>query len=214
MKLDFKKSFDTYQARRGEFRTLDVPALRYLAVDGHGDPNTATEYADAISAIYPVSYKLKFASKTELGRDYVVPPLEALWWSGDMDAFTVARDKSQWDWTVMIMIPEWIPDDMVDEAVTATARSKRGASVDKVHVLSLAEGRCIQTLHVGSYDDEADVLAHLHHEVIPSAGLQMTGKHHEIYLNDARRGDPQRLRTILRQPVRPSSPDGRSSPRL
>lgn len=201
MKVDFKKSLDSYQARHHEFRVLDVPSLHYLTVDGHGDPNTASEYADALAALYPVAYAIKFASKLELGRDYVVPPLEALWWASDMDLFTSARDKSRWDWTAMLMVPDWITSEMVDDAIAKTAAKKPSASLDRVRLTRLDEGRCVQTLHIGPYDDEAEVLAELHHDVIPNAGLTMTGKHHEIYLSDARRVAPAKLRTILRQPV-------------
>lgn len=201
MKVDFKKSLDSYRARHLEFRVLDVPSLQYLMVDGHGDPNTASEYADAIGALYPIAYKIKFASKQELGRDYVVPPLEALWWASDMDVFTAARDKSQWDWTAMIMVPDWITSDMFDDAVAKAAAKNRSTSLDGVRFERLDEGCCVQTLHIGSYDDEAEVLAELHQEFIPNAGLRMTGKHHEIYLSDARKVEAAKLRTILRQPV-------------
>ncbi|MGW8437694.1 hypothetical protein ACWGKS_21305 [Nocardiopsis sp. NPDC055879] len=95
-KTDFKKTFDGYRARRDRFRILDLPDLSYLMVDGHGDPNTSPAFAEAIEALYPVAYKLKFASKRDLERDYVVPPLEGLWWAEDMDAFTTERDKSRW----------------------------------------------------------------------------------------------------------------------
>ncbi|MBB3037879.1 GyrI-like domain-containing protein [Hoyosella altamirensis] len=201
MKTDFKKALDSYKARHHKFRIVDVPPLQYLMADGHGDPNTATEYADAIAALYPVAYKLKFASKQELGRDYVVMPLEALWWAADMDAFTVERDKSQWDWTVMIMVPDWITRDMFNTAVARVATSSRPISLDKVRLETLREGKCVQTLHVGSYDDETEILSEMHHEFIPHSGLRMTGKHHEIYFSDFRKVAPSKLRTILRQPV-------------
>jgi hypothetical protein len=201
MKTDFKKTLDSYKARRGEFRIIDVAPLQYLMVDGHGDPNTVKEYSDAIGALYPIAYKLKFASKQDLGRDYVVMPLEALWWASDMDSFTTNRDKSQWNWTAMIMVPDWINRDMFDAAVAAVAAKDRPASLDKVRMDTLREGRCVQTLHIGSYDDETAILAKLHHEYIPNAGLRMTGKHHEIYLSDSRRVEPSKLRTILRQAV-------------
>jgi hypothetical protein len=201
VKVDFKKELDAYGARHREFRIIDVPPLQYLMVDGHGDPNTAKEYADALAALYPVAYKLKFASKQQLGRDYVVMPLEALWWASDMDVFTSVRDKSQWDWTAMIMVPDWITDAMFDLAIAAIAQKDRPPSLDKVRLQTLHEGRCVQTLHVGSYDDEAAVLATMHDAVIPNAGLQLAGKHHEIYLSDPRRVEPAKLRTILRQPV-------------
>lgn len=201
MKTDLKKSLDSYRARVGELRVLDVPPTAYLMVDGHGDPSSAPEYVDAIAALYPVAYKTKFASAHELDRDYVVPPLEGLWWAADMEAFTSARDKSQWDWTLMIMVPDWVPPEMVDAAITAAGAKDRPRSLDKIRLEVLEEGTVVQTLHVGPYDAEGEVLADLHHRFIPEQGLRMSGKHHEIYLSDARRVAPERLRTILRQPV-------------
>jgi hypothetical protein len=193
-KTDFKKTLDAYRAQRGRFRTIDVPDMRYLMADGHGDPNSSPAFTAAVEALYPVAYKLKFASKRDLGRDYVVPPLEGLWWAEDMDAFTTARDKSQWDWTLMLMVPDWI-----DQAMFTAAVERTGAK--GVRLQTLSEGRCVQTLHVGSFDDEATVLARLHHEFIPGNGLRMAGTHHEIYLSDFRRVAPDKQRTILRQPV-------------
>jgi hypothetical protein len=200
-KTDFKKTLDAYRAKRGEFRIVQVPDLRYLMIDGQGDPNTPA-FAAAVEALYPVAYKLKFASKRDLGRDYVVMPLEGLWWAEDMDAFTSARDKSRWDWTLMIMVPDW-----TDEAVFAAAVDRVGAGnaparLGDVRLDTLSEGRCAQTLHVGPFDEEADVLARMHHEFIPAQGLGLAGRHHEIYLSDLRRTAPEKLRTILRQPVR------------
>src|SRR5690348_2680379 len=101
-KIDLKRTLDTYRARRGELRIIEVPVMQYLMIDGRGDPNTSPAFAAAIEALYPVAYKVKFASKADLGRDYVVPPLEGLWWADDMDAFTLRRDKDRWNWTVMI----------------------------------------------------------------------------------------------------------------
>lgn len=203
MKRDFKKEFDSYDARPGEFRFLDVPPLQYLMVDGEGDPNTSPAYADALATLYPLAYALKFTSKRELDRDYVVMPLEALWWASDMASFTSARDKSRWSWTVMIMAPDWITAEMLDVASEATARKQPTAQLDRVRLETLSEGHCVQTLHVGSYDDEGPVLARMHEEVIPGAGMRPEGKHHEIYLSDARRVEPAKLRTILRQPISP-----------
>lgn len=199
-KVDFKKEYDEYAAKPGEFRVVDVRPMQYLMVDGHGDPNTSPDYAEAIEALYPAAYTLKFASK-QLGRDYVVPPLEALWWADDMATFTTARDKSQWDWTVMIMVPEWITREMYDAAVAQLVRKGPPAALDKVRLDALEEGRCVQTLHLGPYDEETAVLQEMHDEFIPGAGLTMSGRHHEIYLSDSRRVAPAKLRTILRQPV-------------
>jgi hypothetical protein len=204
-KTDFRKEIDAYRARRGEFRVVDVPDLRYLMIDGHGDPNTGA-FAEAAAALYPLAYRLKFASRRALKRDYVVMPLEGLWWAADMDWFTAARDKSRWDWTLMIMVPDWIDQDMVAEAaeLIRAAKAEAPGRLADVRLGALSEGRCVQTLHVGPYDDEAAVLARMHHEVVPAHGLRLSGKHHEIYLSDARRTAPAKLRTILRQPVVPT----------
>ncbi|GAB3578051.1 GyrI-like domain-containing protein [Leifsonia lichenia] len=195
MKADLKKEVTGYAATRGRFDIVTVPARRYLMVDGRGDPNTAPEYAAALAALYPLAYKLKFFSKNELGRDYGVMPLEGLWWADDLDAFTRARDKTQWQWTMLNLVPDWIADEHI-----AVARAAAPGS-EAVRIGTLDEGLCVQTLHVGSYDDEAPILDALHTSFIPQNGLRMTGKHHEIYLSDARRTAPEKLRTILRQPV-------------
>ncbi|MBF6349744.1 MULTISPECIES: GyrI-like domain-containing protein [Nocardia] len=214
-KLDFKRTLDAYQAERGRFRVVEVPDLQYLMIDGHGDPNTAPEFTAAVESLYPVAYKLKFASKRGLGRDYVVMPLEGLWWAEDMDSFTAARDKARWDWTLMIMVPDWIDREMFTAAVEQAGAKNRPARLDDVRLESLSEGRCVQTLHIGSFDDEAEVLARMHQEFIPDNGLRMAGRHHEIYLSDFRKVAPEKLRTILRQPVddSPSPPtDPKSGP--
>lgn len=200
-KVDLKKSIAAYTAPRGSFEIVDVPPLRYLMVDGHGDPNSAPEYGDAVAAVFGVAYKVKFLSKAELGEDYVVMPLEGLWWSDDMATFTTARDKSRWSWTMMSLVPDWISAEHVESAREAVAAKGGSPAIARLRLEELAEGRCVQTLHVGSYDDEAPVLDELHHRFIPGAGLRMRGLHHEIYLTDPRRTAPGRLRTILRQPV-------------
>lgn len=197
-KVDPKKDIPSYRARSGVFEIVDVPPMRYLMIDGDGDPNTAESYRASLQTLYPVAYKLKFLSKRELGRDYVVPPLEALWWADDMTSFTTAREKARWRWTVMILVPEWISDDLVERAHRQAADAPLIADL---RTETLVEGRCVQTLHIGSYDDEAPVLARMHEEFIPGQGLRMTGRHHEIYLSDPRRTDPVKLRTVLRQPV-------------
>ncbi|MCR6712176.1 MAG: GyrI-like domain-containing protein [Demequina sp.] len=191
--IDFKKTSDSYQAKHGAFRILEVPPMQYLMVDGHGDPNTSPEYAAAIQALYPVAYKLKFASKKQLGLDYVAPPLEGLWWADDMSAFA-SGDKSAWDWTAMIMTPDWITAEMFEDA-------RESAQAGRVRLETLGEGRAVQTLHVGPYDAEGPVLARMHDDFIPANGLMMTGTHHEIYLSDPRRVAADKLRTILRQPA-------------
>lgn len=200
MKVDLKKEIASYRARHGEIEILQVPALQYLMIDGHGDPNTSQAYADALASIYPLAYKLKFLSKRELDRDYVVAPLEALWWADDMASFTSGRDKSAWDWTMMLLVPNWLEAQHVKDAREAAAAGDPPA-LDQVRLEVLDEGLCVQTLHIGSYDDEGPVLQQMHEGFIPEHGLRMAGKHHEVYLSDVRRTAPERLKTILRQPV-------------
>lgn len=205
MKTDLKKEIPTYKAAKGRFEIIRVPSMQFLMLDGHGDPNTSTAYADALATLYPVAYSLKFHSKKQLDRDYVVPPLEALWWSDDMETFTASRDKSRWEWTVMLMVPEWLSNGDVASGVESVADGKSAPSLDRLRFEVLDEGLSVQTLHIGSYEDEAPVLAAMHHDFIPAHGLVMTGRHHEIYLSDPRRVDTSKLRTILRQPVQPAA---------
>jgi hypothetical protein len=199
-KTDFKRDLDCYKAKRDTPQVVEVPDLKYLMLDGHGDPNTPV-YVDAVSALYPVAYKLKFASKKDLGRDYVVMPLEGLWWADDMDTFTSGRDKAQWDWTLMIMVPDWITDDMFTAVVDQVGAKDHPTRLDDLRLETLSEGLCVQALHIGSYDDEGALLRQMHHEFVPAQGFTMVGKHHEIYLSDSRKIEPAKLRTILRQPV-------------
>lgn len=199
-KFDVKRTLDGYRARPGEFRLVDVPERQYLMIDGQGDPNTSA-FGQAAETIYPVAYALKFASKQHLGRDYVVPPLEGLWWADDMDTFTVARDKSRWNWILMTMVPDWLDQSSFAGAVARVAAKRRPERLDDLCLQALSEGRCVQTLHIGSFDDETDILERMHHGFIPHHGLRMVGRHHEIYLSDFRRVAPEKRRTILRQPV-------------
>ena len=197
-KVDLKRTLPAYRARRDRFEIVEVPSSRYLMIDGRGDPNTAPAYAAAVQTLFGASYALKFASRRELDRDYVVMPLEALWWADDMTLFTSGRDASRWSWTAMILVPGWIPEALVDRARDAVGEHPASALL---RLETLDEGMCVQTLHVGSYDDEGPVLARLHDEFVPERGLVLRGRHHEIYLSDARRTAPEKLRTILRQPV-------------
>lgn len=201
MKSDFKKQIATYSATRGTFEVVTVPKMQFLMIDGHGDPNTSTSYREALQTLYPVAYALKFFSRNELGRDHVVMPLEALWWAPDMESFTAARDKSRWSWTTMIMIPGWITGEHWAAGMQTVERKGGAPALEAIRLELLDEGTVVQTLHVGPYDDEGPVLQRMHHEFVPANGFALTGKHHEIYLSDARRTAPDRLRTILRQPV-------------
>lgn len=201
-KTDFKKTMKAlYDAPRGRFVAVDVPPMRFLVVDGEGDPNTVAAYRSAVEALYATSYAIKFATKAATGQDYVVPPLEGLWHADDPAAF-LQRRKHEWRWTMMIMVPDMAGEAAIDAALERT-RMKLGALPALMRIATFDEGRCLQALHVGSYDDEGPLLAQLHDEVMPAAGLTFNGPHHEIYLSDPRRVAAAKLRTILRQPVKP-----------
>lgn len=193
---------DLYAPSAKDFSIVDVPAMTYLALDGSGDPNASAEYAAALEALYTVAYTVKAHSRTVIGRDFVVPPLEGLWWADDMSAF-IRRDKSAWHWTMLIALPDWITAEVVETARAAARKKKDLPAIDALAVRTLNEGRSVQILHLGSYDDEGPTLERLHRTYLTETGYAPNGHHHEIYLSDARRTEPAKLKTILRQPVKP-----------
>ncbi|MET0975878.1 MAG: hypothetical protein ABWX82_09440, partial [Leifsonia sp.] len=158
VKIDLKKQIPSYTAPRGRFEIVTVPPLTFLMIDGRGDPNASAAYADALATLFPIAYALKFFSKRELDRDYTVMPLEALWWADDMDTFTTARDKSQWSWTLLNLVPDWISSEHLDAARQVAAQKGGAPALDLLRLEILDEGQVVQTLHIGSYDDEAPVL--------------------------------------------------------
>ena len=170
-------------------------------VDGKGDPNTSHSYLEAIELLYGISYTLKFMSKDELGRDYVVPPLEGLWWAKDLNSFE-KREKSKWSWTMIIMVPNGITKAFATKAIKTFKEKKPEANISKIRFDSLTEGLSVQILHVGPYDAEGQVLARMHKEFMPENNYVFNGIHHEIYLGDPRKTSPEKLKTILRQPVK------------
>lgn len=178
---------------------LTVPPLAFLAVDGTGDPNTAPEYADAVGTLYAVSYTLRFAVKKAGGEPWTVMPLEGLWWADDWSDF-VTGDRAGWRWTMLIAQPEVVTEAMVADAVAAAARKGKAPAADRLRFEVIEEGDAVQVMHHGPYADEGPTVSALH-AWIAGAGLAPTGKHHEVYLTDPRRTAPERMRTILRQPV-------------
>ena len=200
-KTDFKKSLKhLYAPSSKDFQVINVPAMNYLMVDGKGNPNTAQAYKDALETLYAVAYKLKFMSKAQQ-KDYVVPPLEGLWWADDMNSF-ITNNKDAWQWTMMIMTPDWITRDMLTEALRIVKTSKDPPALEKLRLETLTEGTSVQIMHIGSYADEAPTLARLHKHWMPENGYQPTGKHHEIYISDPRKTPAEKLKTVLRQPIK------------
>jgi hypothetical protein len=189
---------DLYRANATP-RMVDVPDLLFLMIDGHGDPNTSSRYSEAVAALYAMAYALKFSLKRSSGLDYKVGPLEGLWWGQDMGVF-ITGDKSAWDWTMMIRQPDVVTEDLLAEAINKVREKKGLAAAAIMRLDNLTEGRAAQVLHVGPYSTEGPTIARLH-AFIEEQGLTLALKHHEIYLGDPRRAAPERLRTIIRQPV-------------
>jgi hypothetical protein len=203
-KIDFKRELRELYAPAREPSLVEVPDLAYLMIDGHGDPNTAVEYSEAIEALYTVAYTAKFALKrAPEGIDYGVMPLEGLWWTPDMSTFTT-EDKSAWEWTMMIMQPDHVTPKVFDE-VRATATKKKSLSaIGRVRLERFAEGLAAQILHIGPYAAEGPTIQRLH-AFIAEQGYERAGKHHEIYLSDPRRASPEKMKTIVRQPIATAS---------
>lgn len=213
-KLDFKKRDKAfYVGKQGRWDRLIIPAMTYVSITGMGDPG-GPQFSRAVSALYPLAYGVKALFKAR-GADFTVPPLEAQWWADDPSVF-VAGDRSAWQWRAMIRLPDDVTESDLNSArdvVLAKLARKKDVATDASTVnaalLEVQEdGDSLQTLHIGPYSDEAPVLAHLHDTVMPGIGVTFGGHHREIYLGDPRRAAPDKLRTLLRQPVQPAKTTG------
>lgn len=200
-KYDIKRELKKFYAPKNRsWELVEVPSQQFIGMDGSGDPNTSQAFANAVEALYSVAYTIKFASKKTLDRDFVVGPLEGLWWADDPSVF-VSREKGAWDWRLLISQPDWITVAMISDAC-AKAQAKKGLdTIAQVFHAELHEGMSAQALHIGSYDDEGPLLADLHDSYMTANNLTFNGPHHEIYLSDRRKTEPAKLKTILRQPV-------------
>lgn len=199
-KIDPKKELKhLYGVSAKQIVEVTVPPLRYLMIEGKGDPNTSPAYARAVEALFSVSYTAKFALKrSAVAIDYAVMPLEGLWWADDLSAFA-AGDKANWQWTMMILQPSCVPEGLIWDAIAEVGRKKKLPAVSELRLEEFDEGRCAQILHVGPFSEEGPTIERLHQFIDSRSGK--TGKHHEIYLSDVRRADPRKWRTILRQPM-------------
>jgi hypothetical protein len=198
-KIDLKRELKVlYKPSAKEVAEVDVPAFDFLMVDGEGDPNTSKAYKEAVEALFSVSYTIKFALKKERGLDYVVMPLEGLWWADDVASFS-RDDKASWKWTMMIMQPPEASGRMVQAAITSVREKKGLPGLSGIRFETFKEGRCAQTLHVGPFSAEGPTIQRVHDHIAERSAL--TGKHHEIYLSDIRKAAPEKWKTIIRQPM-------------
>ena len=200
-KIDYKKELKhLYRPSAKKVEAVDVPRMNFLMIDGKGDPSTSQDFKDAIGVLYPLSYTLKFMiKKGEIGVDYGVLPLEGLWWADDMSSFVDDR-REHWQWTLMIMQPELVTEQMVQEANAQVLKKKDPVSLSLVRFESFEEGKVAQILHVGPFSEEGPSVEKVH-AFIEESGSQRRGKHHEIYLSDIRRAAADNWKTIIRQPM-------------
>jgi hypothetical protein len=208
-KIDLKKeNKELYDPSAKEVSIVDVPKMNFLMIDGEGDPNTSQKYQDAIEALFPVSFKVKYISGKENLQDYVVMPLEGLWWIENMEDFSI-QDKSGWKWTAMIRQPDFITRDMIKKATEEVEKMKNPPALSKIKFESLHEGISAQIMHIGTYSQEGPTVEKLHN-FIEEKNYEFDGsipgeKHHEIYISDMRRTKPERLKTVIRQPMKRKS---------
>jgi hypothetical protein len=202
-KFDIKKDLKhLYAPSSKDFAVIEIPPMNFLMVDGHGDPNITPQYQRTVEALFGVAYKIKFALKSK-EIDYTVPPLEGLWWVEDMANFSIER-KDEWDWTMMIMQPEWVTGEDFENARQKVMKQKDIPELSKMRFGPFVEGLAVQIMYWGAYANEGLTIARMH-AYIHANGFTARGKHHEIYLGDPRKTAPEKLKTILRQPVRKNS---------
>ena len=197
-KIDLKRQLkQLYQPSAKVVDEVDVPAFNFLMIDGAGNPNTSSDYKDAVEALFSAAYTIKFALKKAMRLDYAVMPLEGLWWADDIATFE--RDEKQhWQWTMMIMQPSQVCERDVESAID-NLQKKSLVSLSKLRFESFHEGGCAQLLHLGPFADEGPTIERLHSFIGERSALR--GKHHEIYLSDIRRAAPEKWKTIIRQPM-------------
>ena len=200
MKVDLKKELKRlYGPSAKEVSVVDVPSMNFVMIDGAGDPNTSEEYADALEALYSVSYAIKFALKRKEVVDYGVLPLEGLWWTDDMNEFNL-EEKSAWKWTAMIMqFEEYVTEELFEELRSEVYEKKALPAIPRMRFEAFWEGLSAQIMHLGPFSEEGPTIERVHGS-IEALGGKPRGKHHEIYLSDFRRTKPERLRTVVRQP--------------
>jgi len=201
-KMDFKKIYSNLYNPPRQPELVDVPEMSFLMMDGTGDPNTSSIFQESLQILYKIAFTIKFALKKSGGPEYIVPPLEGLWWFDDPGDFHL-QNKDKLCWTSMIMQPEAVTEAVFRQALAEAGKKKVLPALDKVRMERLQEGLSAQVLHLGPYSAMISTIEQLH-TFIRAKGMFFRGKHHEIYLGDPRRTAPEKLRTVIRQPVSPA----------
>ena len=201
-KLDYKKVYKAlYAPSTKNVSEVDVPDMKFLMIDGQGNPNTAEEFQVKTEALYAVAYTAKFMAKALPDPiNYTVMPMEGLWWSDNMDDF-ITGNKSNWKWTIMIMHPHVITNEIIQDAINQSSKKKENPYFNDLRFETYSEGKAAQIMHIGPFDTEDENIAKIH-AYIKENGHQLSGLHHEIYLSDPRRTAPEKWRTVIRQPFK------------
>ena len=199
-KIDLKKELKAlYNPTAKEVTFIDIPKMNFMMIDGQGAPESE-QFMQAVQAMYPIAYTIKFDKKKAGGPDFTVMALEALWWAEDMKVFMPeTSDRNKWQWTVMMMQPDFITRRDFENAVAAAKKKKDNPALDIVRFESFTEGKSAQIMHIGPYSAEGPNIQRLHRK-IEEIGGKLAGKHHEIYLSDPRRVIPDKMKTVIRQP--------------
>ena len=199
--IDFKKT-PAYKARTNPV-LIDIPEMTFVMVDGEGAPEDNPEFQQAMQVLYGIVYTIKFWDKKHVAphgfSKFTLTPLEALWWSKKGKEFD-SKDPSDWQWRVMIRVPEFVTEDFFKEVVTELVRNKHTDMYKKARLAHYQEGTSVQLMHIGPYDQEAEDIARMH-DYARHEGYELIGKHHELYFSDPRRTAPEKLKTLIRHPV-------------
>lgn len=209
-KLDYKKAYKDYYVPKTKPSIVNVPEMTFIAVDGQGDPNTAQSYQAAMEVLYGLSFSIKMSKMSgtqPVGYfEYVVPPLEGLWWLEDDSTFDGIHvtDKGKFCWTAMIRQPEFVTPAVFETAKAVLQKKKPDLDLSLARLLCFAEGLCVQVMHIGPYDDEPVFIQAMDRYIAENGyenDFSSGRKHHEVYLSDPRRTAPEKMRTVLRHPV-------------
>jgi len=209
MPVDFKKTEkELYQPSTAP-SIIDVPEMAFIMIDGSGDPNMSDEYKTALEILYGLSYGIKMSKMESTQPDgyfeYVMPPLEGLWWHVDGGEIQDYTDKASFCWTSMIRQPDFVTAEVFASFARSLAKKKPGLDLSLARLEKFTEGLCVQAMHVGSYDQESATIAAMERyagENGFATDLSGTRRHHEIYLSDPRKSKPENMKTVIRHPVR------------
>ena len=203
-KLDFKKEYKSlFSPSAREPEIIQVPAFKYIMIDGRGYPGTSTDFQEKIQVLYGLSYTIKFMLKADKQDpfDFTVPPLSGLYCADDMTAFTDENRKDEWKWTLMILQPDRVTSEVFTSAKQELIRKKNPPAIDRAYLEIYEEGLSAQVMHIGPYDQEGPTVKKLH-DFFQEKGFTFNGRHHEIYIGDPRRSKPEKLKTVIRQPIK------------